>query len=208
VSDRRVIGPRLSLGYLVAVGGVCAAIVTTQDPGAEEVRAVIRVTAFTSAMAFLPAFAASALHRLRPSAATRWLVTNRRYLGLSVAASHWWHLVAIITLVRSFPSGGAGIEPFTKLLGGAGFVFLALMAATSNDASQRALGRAWGVLHTVGVYVVWLDFIFTYMGTATIAPFHAVMTLVFAAAFAVRMLAWSSRLRDARNTRSRPQAAA
>ncbi|HXJ35472.1 MAG TPA: hypothetical protein VMS22_15670 [Candidatus Eisenbacteria bacterium] len=208
MSDRRVIGPRLPLGYLVAVGGVCAAIVTTPEPGAEEVRAVIRVTAFTSAIAFLPAFVASALHRLRPSDVTRWLMANRRYLGLSVAASHWWHLLAIIALVRLLPSGGAAIAPLVKLFGGAGFVFLALMAATSNDASQRALGRAWGALHTTGIYVLWLDFIFTYMGTATIAPFHTVMTLAFAAALVVRMLAWSSRLRDARNTRSRPPAAA
>ena len=45
--------------------------------------------AFTSAVPFLLAFSASALHRIRASAATRWLMANRRYLGLSVAASHF-----------------------------------------------------------------------------------------------------------------------
>jgi DMSO/TMAO reductase YedYZ heme-binding membrane subunit len=193
VSDLRIGGPNLPIGYLLFVGGLCAAVVTTQDPGPEEVRAVIRATAFTSAVAFLSAFCASALHRLRPSAVTRWLMANRRYLGLSLAASHWWHLLAIIALVRLYSDGSAPIAPVVKIFGSAGFVFLGLMAATSNDAAQRALGRGWGVLHTVGVYVLWLDFIFTYSGTATVAPFHALMTLVFAAAFVLRMLAWSAR---------------
>jgi DMSO/TMAO reductase YedYZ heme-binding membrane subunit len=76
------------------------------------------------------------------------------------------------------------------VFGSAGFVALGLMAATSNDAAQRALGRAWGWLHLVGAYIVWVDFIFTYSGTATIAPFHAVMTLAFAAAWVLRVLAF------------------
>src|SRR5262249_1081223 len=88
---------------------------------------------------------------------------------------------------------GGSIPMVTKVFGGLGFVLLAAMAATSNDASQRALGRGWNVLHLAGVYVLWVDFIFTYMGTATRSPFHAVMTLAFAGAFVVRALAWSSR---------------
>jgi len=182
---------RLPIGYLLAVLGIASAIATTAEPGAEEVRAVIRATAFTSAVPFLLAFSASALDRLRRSAATRWLMQNRRYLGLSVAASHFWHLLAIIVLARVYGSGGNPISRLTLVFGSAGFVALGLMAATSNDASQRALGRAWGWLHLVGAYIVWVDFIFTYyIGTTTSAPFHAVMTLAFAAAWVVRVLAF------------------
>jgi len=181
---------RLPVGYLLAVLGIASAIATTADPGPEEVRAIIRATAFTSAVPFLLAFSASALDRLRRSAATRWLMQNRRYLGLCVAASHFWHLLAIITLARVYGSSGNPISRVTIVFGGAGFVALGLMAATSNDASQRALGRAWGWLHLVGAYIVWLDFIFTYSGTATSAPFHAAMTLAFAAAWVLRILAF------------------
>lgn len=120
-------------------------------------------------------------------------MANRRYLGLSVAASHWWHLVAIVTLVNWYSTGGPGISPLTKIFGGAGFVMLGLMAITSNDASQRALGRGWRWLHLVGIWIVWLDFIFTYSGTATIAPFHTVMTLLFAAAVIPRAAAYWTR---------------
>lgn len=186
---------RLPITYLLGVLGIVASIATTAEPGPEEVRAVIRATAFTSAVPFLLAFSASALDRLRRSTATRWLVQNRRYLGLSVAASHFWHLIAIIVLARVYGSSGTPIPRLTIIFGGAGFVALGLMAATSNDASQRALGRAWGWLHLVGAYIVWVDFIFTYSGTATVAPFHAVMTIAFALAWVARVMAFFDRRR-------------
>jgi DMSO/TMAO reductase YedYZ heme-binding membrane subunit len=185
---------RLPIAYGLAVAGICSAILATKEVGLDELRAVIRATAFTSSIPFLAAFLASPLHRLRPSLASRWLMANRRYVGLSVASSHLWHLAAIITLVTVSDDARAKVQTTTLVFGGLGFVLLALMAATSNDASQRALGRWWGVLHATGLYVVWLDFIFTYVGTAPSSPFHAVMTLAFAAAFAMRMAApWASR---------------
>jgi DMSO/TMAO reductase YedYZ heme-binding membrane subunit len=184
----------LPILYGLLVLGVSTAIVTTPEPGLEEVRAVIRATAFTSAVPFLLVYVASAWWRLGPSRVSRWLLANRRYLGLSVAASHLWHLLAIIALATMSPTFRDGLNALTLVFGGSGFVLLALMAATSTDAAQRALGRAWGWLHTVGVHVLWLDFIFTYSGRATVAPFHAVMTLAFAAALGVRVAAWRSRL--------------
>jgi DMSO/TMAO reductase YedYZ heme-binding membrane subunit len=190
---------RLPVVYLVLVGGLCAAIVSTREPGPEEVRAVIRATAFTSALPFLMLFTASSLYRLRPSATTRWLMANRRYLGLSVAASHFWHLLGIIAFVQLYLN--EPLETVTLVFGSAGFVFLALMAATSTDAAQRALGAWWDRLHKTGVYVVWLDFIFTYMGPVMsfftaegpesvtwLSPFHTVMTLAFAAAWTLRLV--------------------
>jgi DMSO/TMAO reductase YedYZ heme-binding membrane subunit len=194
---------RLPIVYLVLVGGACAAIVSTTDPGPEEVRAVIRATAFTSALPFLLLFTASSAHRFWPSPATRWLMANRRYLGLSVAASHLWHLAGIVAFVRLYLT--EPVQPVTLLFGGAGFVFLALMAATSTDDAQRALGRWWDRLHKTGVYVLWLDFIFTYMGpvmryvadgaaaVSWLSPFHVLMTLAFGAAWTLRVVAFSMR---------------
>jgi sulfoxide reductase heme-binding subunit YedZ len=183
----------LPIAYGLVVAGICSAILATGEPGLDELRAVIRATAFTSAIPFLAAFVASPLHRLRPSPTSRWLMANRRYVGLSVAASHLWHLAAILTFVARSEEFRANVQMTIVVFGGLGFVLLGLMAATSNDASQRALGRWWGVLHTTGLYVVWLDFIFTYMGPAAMgSPFHVVMTLAFAGAFGMRMLAWSA----------------
>ncbi len=55
------------------------------------VRMVIRFTARTSLVLFCLAFSAAALARLWPNASTRWLRRNRRYLGVSFAASHAIH---------------------------------------------------------------------------------------------------------------------
>lgn len=182
----------LPVAYGLMVAGICSAILATLEPGLDEVRACIRATAFTSSLPFLAAFLASPLHRLSPSAASRWMMKNRRYLGLSVAASHLWHLAAIVTFITRSDQYQA--NTVTLVFGGGGFVMLGLMAATSNDASQRALGRWWGVLHTSGLYLVWLDFIFTYMGPAAMgSPFHIVMTAAFAGAVGMRMVAaWST----------------
>src|SRR3990172_1264585 len=109
---------QLPIAYLLCLGGICAAGATTLEPGHEEVSAIIRVTAFTSAVPFLLVFTASSLHRLRRAAVTRWLMANRRYLGLSVAASHFWHLLAIVALVRWYGSSGEPIPTVTLVFGG------------------------------------------------------------------------------------------
>jgi DMSO/TMAO reductase YedYZ heme-binding membrane subunit len=88
---------------------------------------------------------------------------------------------------------GEPIATETLVFGGGGFVLLGLMAATSNDASQRLLGGAWTALHKLGIYVLWIDFIFTYSGTATLAPFQAAMTALFAVAWMTRVVAFWSR---------------
>ena len=189
---RAQIGPALPLAYLVFVAGVCAAIATSPDFGPEEVRAAIRATAFTSAVPFLLVFAASSANRLWRTPFTAWLVRERRYLGLSVAASHLWHLVAIVAFVARYAGGSEPIPAVTKVFGGGGFVGLALMAATSTDAAQRTLGAAWRRLHWLGVYLLWIDFTVTYSGTATRAPFHAVMTVAFVAAWALRLFTFGA----------------
>src|SRR6201999_4612294 len=69
------------------------------------VRAVIRFTARSSLMLFCLAFSAGALARLWPNAWTRWQRRNRRYLGVSFAASHAIHAVAIIAFAKMDPAG-------------------------------------------------------------------------------------------------------
>src|SRR5262245_41716932 len=108
---------RLPIAYGAVVAGICAAIMTTPDAGIDQIRAVIRGTAFTSSLPFLAAFTASSVQRLWPSPAGRWLMTNRRYLGLSVAASHLWHLLAILTLVAWSPTFRTAVQPLTIAFG-------------------------------------------------------------------------------------------
>src|SRR6516225_109926 len=59
----------------------------------EGVRMVIRFTARSSLLFFCLAFSSAALARLWPNGWTRWQRRNRRYLGVTFAASHALHAV-------------------------------------------------------------------------------------------------------------------
>ena len=94
---------------------------------------------------FTAAFAASALRRLWPTSFTRWLRRRRRQVGLSFAVSHGTHLLAIVALAMRFPeSFWASTSLVTIVFGGIAYVFILLMAITSNDASVRLLGGRRG----------------------------------------------------------------
>ncbi len=67
------------------------------------------------------------------------------------------HLVALVAY-----NVVAGTRPDapTIAVGGGAYLVMFAMAATSNDASVRRLGRNWLRLHKLGVY--WLGFVFTF----------------------------------------------
>ena len=118
-------------------------------------RIAVRFTARSSCVLFLLAFSASALRKLKLTLFSHWLLSNRRYLGLSMAISHGFHAVAI-----------AGIAILTaknmvqdNLDATLGYVFIILMTITSFKRPAAILGRrSWKILHRVGMYYLWLSF--------------------------------------------------
>lgn len=124
---------------------------------------VIRATARTSLALFLAAFAASAAFKLWPGRFTRWLRRNRRQIGLGFAMSHFIHALAIIALWRTDPGMFWLLSnPRSIAIGGAAYVVIALLAATSFDRMATLLGpKLWSRLHWWGAWIVALSFIFT-----------------------------------------------
>ena len=119
---------------------------------------------------------------------------NRRYLGVSAAASHAVHGVAIVLL---FTGRGSLPELGTLVAGGIAYLFLAAMVATSFDRSAHWLGaRRWRRLHVSGLYWVWAVLAGTYAGPVLeLGPAGAIaQTLALAlliVALALRL--WSRR---------------
>lgn len=117
---------------------------------------LVRLTARTSCLTFLLAFIASSLPRLWKSPVSRWLLQNRRFLGLSMAVSHTYHAVAFITLdvyIRGLATPDA--SPFSTIA----YILLFAMTLTSFPLTSKAIGSvAWRRLHTVGMYYSWLIF--------------------------------------------------
>jgi len=174
-------GPGILVWAALLIGAALAHALAAQGAGEEGTRLVIRQTARISVLYFSAAFAASSLLRLRPAPWSRWMMRNRRWLGLSFALSHLVHLAAILLLLRIAPD--FAIDTATLVGGGLAYVFIALLAATSFDGAVRRLGvRTWRALHKTGMYYIWIIFTFSYLPRALAStPFIAPTVLLFSA---------------------------
>src|SRR5258707_2198273 len=159
------------------------------------VRMVIRFTARTSLLFFCLAFGAAALARLWPNAWTRWQRRNRRYLGVTFAASHAIHAVAIICFAVLDPVGyAAATSVASYVFCGIGYAFIIAMTATSFDRAAAAIGaRAWRMLHLNGGYYLLLQFMVSFGKRIPDMPLYALFLIPLLAVFALRMIAMAPR---------------
>lgn len=139
---------------------------------------------------FLVAFSASSLATLWPNRATRWLLSNRRYIGLAFAVGMAWHFSFVAYSIWMF---GNGLTLKATTLDVIGLIFLLLLTLTSFRWSKRRLSpAAWRRLHKIGVYVIWV------LATEIIAGIvrgggdllHYAFLSLFLAAWLLRVAAW------------------
>lgn len=145
-----------------AAGGLTVLLGLASAPTAVEGwRFAARWTARVSFMIFLPVYVASAWYRLAPSGPARGLMRRRRALGLAFATAHTIHLGSLVTFATLADQPPA-LQ--TTIVGGGAYLTMFAMAATSNDAAVRRLGRNWKRLHTFGIHYLWFVFAFSYFG--------------------------------------------
>ena len=127
------------------------------------VRLCVRLSARISATFFAFAFMASSLHYFVGRPWTLWIMTNRKYLGISFAIIHLIHLVFLILLQVSFHPVFELAASQSLLGGGLAYLFLVLMLATSFEKFSSGLSAwQWTLLHTVGGYWIWFIFAKSY----------------------------------------------
>ena len=184
-----LLGWRLVGSASVVVTAAVVATLATHGTAEAGVRAVIRTTATTSLLLFLFTFIASPLNALLTSRETKWLLANRRYLGVAFAASQLVHLAFIFVLATSYRWSFWGKLSWTTLIGGSlGYLFIVAMTVTSFDGPTKALGRkAWRVLHTSGVYLLWAIFTFSYLGGGVARPRYAMNVILLVLALMLRV---------------------
>ncbi|MFK4650323.1 DMSO/TMAO reductase YedYZ heme-binding membrane subunit [Bradyrhizobium japonicum] len=160
----------------------------------EGVRMVIRFTARSSLLLFCLAFSAAALARLWPNAWTRWQRRNRRDLGLSFAASHAIHAVAIVAFAKMDRVGFVeATSAASYIFGGIGYAFIIAMSATSFDRTAALLGpQAWRVLHLVGGYYLWFQFMVSFGKRVPAMPLYAAFLIPLLAVMALRLIAMAA----------------
>ena len=175
---------------LVALQIAMLASAGTDEPGLRE---LVRVSVRVSFAIFLLVFAARPARVFWPGPFTRWLVRNRRQLGVSFAVAHFLHLgdVALLGLLLG---DGFTVSPLTLYAGGLSYVLLAAMTATSFDRSARWHGpRRWKLLHRAGLYLLWIIFAQNWTFSALKVPGYVPLALAAWGALALRIAAWRAR---------------
>jgi sulfoxide reductase heme-binding subunit YedZ len=192
-------GWRLFTVLTLTLIGLSVWIAAMRQFEVEGIRMVIRFTARTSLLLFCLAFGAAALARLWPNAWTRWQRRNRRYLGVSFAASHGLHAVAIAAFAAMDPSGfAAATSAASYVFGGIGYAFIVAMTATSFDRTASAIGpRAFRALHLTGGYYLLLQFSVSFGKRIPDMPLYALFLIPLVAVFALRMIAMAPRAKRA-----------
>ena len=144
-----------SLYFQYRALGIAFADVSTAD----HIGYMLRVTARIAFFLLLLAMIARPFRQLTGTGFQ--LLRHRRYLGLAMAFVHTVHFGYVLAFLKNSDEPLAMV---TLIFGGLAFLLTWIMAATSNNTSQRALGVWWRRIHTLGIYYVWLIFMNTFIG--------------------------------------------
>lgn len=185
----------------IGVAAVCASVLLAVPDRIEAVRMVIRFTARMSLALFLTAFLASTIARLWPGANSRWLIANRRALGLGFAWSHLIHAGALAFLYNADVTLFWSLtNPVTVAGGTITYAFIAALAFTSFDGAVRALGpQRWRRLHSTGTWIIWLVFLISNAKRIPMSTGYIVPSIILIAALVLRVYA-ARRARSMRAT--------
>ncbi|MBW2241202.1 MAG: ferric reductase-like transmembrane domain-containing protein [Deltaproteobacteria bacterium] len=124
-------------------------------------REALRGTARIAFLPFILAFVARPLDDLRSSAFSRWLVANRKTLGVSFGLSLSIHLWLILWLFYlSAPSVPDAVTLTDLSIGAPGLAFVFAMVFTSMNRVRASMSAVlWKRIHTFGQYLVWFIFV-------------------------------------------------
>jgi len=105
------------------------------------------------------AFATSSIQVLFPGLLSRWLLRNRKFIGLCFAAAMAWQLLFIVwlTTVHNDYYIKEVYVLRDALEGIMGYIFLIAMTLTSFKFGRKRLKpRQWKYLHKLGIYSLWI----------------------------------------------------
>lgn len=148
----------------LALAILFAFVLLPSDITEENIRALVRYTANSSLLLFVSTFSASSLRYFIKNNFTAWLLANRRYLGLSFAVSHIYHLAALISLGVLYPYPFLDkLNSIPIMLAAVAYIFIFAMSITSFKVPRLIIGELWWKrLHYTGSYFIWLIFAYSF----------------------------------------------
>lgn len=154
----------------------------------EATRINIRLTARISGLLFCSAFAASSYQYIFKGFIGFWLISNRKYLGISFALIHLMHLVVLIILQLSFHPVFERAAISSLVGGGLAYFFAVIMLFTSFEQFRTSLSpNLWKGIHTIGGYWIWFIFIKSYWKRAMTEWEYIPLVVLFIAVLLMRM---------------------
>jgi hypothetical protein len=137
---------------------VIIATVVADLSSAEGISALVQFSVRCAVPLLFVVFAASSIQVLFPGPFGRWLLRNRKYLGLSFAAAMAWQALFILWLVIGHT--GYYVEQVYVLRdaieGVIGYTFLLAMTVTSFPRGRKHVSAGqWRILHLSGIYFLW-----------------------------------------------------
>lgn len=166
---------------------------------AEAVSSMIQLSVRSAVPWLYLAFAAASLRVVLPGPFSRWLLRNRRMVGLCFAASMAWQLFFILWLVGLHTTYYVDeVYVLSDVVEGVvGYALLFAMVLTSfRFGRSRLTPRQWKRLHTGGIYWLWFYAwsvywfnLFYYSGPALAIDY--VYYWAGLLAWGLRMYAWS-----------------
>jgi methionine sulfoxide reductase heme-binding subunit len=171
----------------------CIKLPSTDFHSAHETEFIVLRAVLCALPFLLVAFAASSLAILWPNRVTRWILANRRYIGLAFAFGMGWHFAFVAYYMATF---GNQLSPSDLTVDIIGLCVLVAMTLTSFRPVARQLSPAnWRRLHKAGIYTVWALPTYFYLEDLRDKPnlFYVGMLCVLVAAFVLRVIAWRRR---------------
>ena len=153
-------------------------------------RLLLRVTGRVSFPLFVMTATGSSFHKLYPSALSRWLHTNRKFIGLSFAITYLYHFFGIAGLI--YMTGNPGIDGLELILSILCYAFLVPMAITSfRSVRQRISPWAWESLHSTGMLMIWYFFLQEYLHQMEEGHtgFYATLAIITAIILPIKVIA-------------------
>jgi hypothetical protein len=187
------------LYWIVGINSVAVlAYMPTQDlSGPVGVSEMIQMSVRCTVPLLYLAFAASAMKVLFPGKFSRWLLRNRRYVGLSYAAAMGWQLFFILWMWTGhweyYTDEVYSLEDIIFQV--PGYLVIFAMTITSFLPVRRRMSPTlWRVLHKTGIYFLWFILVDTYYYELTYYGDIQVIDYIYMAvgllAYLMRVIAW------------------
>ena len=160
-----------SLFYLIAgltFAVICVGLVVIGVSTPEATVSMIRLSVQLASPWIFLAFVATALAQLFPVSFSRWLLRNRRYVGLSFAAGFGWQalFIAVLFALHSDYYWQELHNTADLILRMLSYLLLLALTVTSFFPVRRAMRpKDWRVLHLVGIWYFWAAIWVSYAGT-------------------------------------------